>query len=551
LLTDDPPSAHDRRARAGILSAFAVFAAGYVVYSQTLAFHWDEGFHLLAARAIASGKTPYIDFIFPQAPLNAYWNAAWLCVFGDSWRATHISATVLLLGAIALTTQYLYKRFPDARWRGNAALVGVLLFGLNVFALEYGPIAQAYAFAMFMTAAALRASVAAVEKPAWTLAALAGLCAGAAACGTLLAAAPGPVFLAWILIYNQRGSRIAKLAGFAAGALAAFSPIVYLFAKGPRQAWFNLVQYQVIYRRVDWPGAGVHDVDVLTAWINRSQDLILLLLALGAVVLLRRASKSDAHNAAGCDNSLPEPSAPAAVRSTDDIADQPAGRNDALSGSSDSLPISGPRMKAPSWDRGQRAPFILCICICVAVGLQNGIAHPTFIQYFLPMTPAATILATVGLYALAIRIDVVDRPGRLIAGLACIFALGLGRGLFDDRESYTWRKLLEVAKKVEEVTPRNGTLLAEEQIYFITRRPAPPGIEFGFAHKLDLGAERNALLHIVPKKEMEARISARAYETDAICDDTDEVDRVDGLGLYAQKSDFGECTVFWSLKPNP
>jgi hypothetical protein len=211
--------------------------------------------------------------------------------------------------------------------------------------------------------------------------------------------------------------------------------------------------------------------------------------------------------------------------------------------------LNGPRMKAPPWDRAERAPFILCICICVAVGLQNGVAHPTFIQYFLPMTPAATILATLGLYALAIRIDVVDRPGRLIAALTCVFVLGLGRGLFDDRDSYTFHKLQEVAKKVEEVTPRNGTLLAEEQIYFITHRPAPPGIEFGFAHKLDLGAERNALLHIIPKKEMEARISARAYETDAICDDTDEVDRVDGLGLYAQKSDFGECTVFWSLKP--
>ncbi len=492
--------------RASILSAFAVIAAGYVVYSQTLAFHWDEGFHLLAARAIAAGKTPYIDFIFPQAPLNAYWNALWLRVFGESWRATHISGTLLLLGSIALTAQYLRARFPDARWRGTAALVAVLLFGLNVFVLEYGPIAQAYAFVMFMTAAALRASVAAVERPGWMMAALAGLFAGAAACGTLLAAAAGPVFLVWILIYNQFGSRMAKVAGFAAGALAAFSPIIYLFARGPRQAWFNLVQYQVTYRRVDWPGAGVHDVDVLTAWINRSQELILLLLAVGAVVLLRRFSPASA------------------------------------------TPNLGGRAVRP-WERRERAPFVLCIWISLAVALQNGVAHPTFIQYFLPMTPAITILATLGLYALAIRIDVADRPGRLIGALTCIFALGLGRGLFDDRDSYTWYRLGQVAKKVEEVTPRSGTLLAEEQIYFLTHRPAPPGMEFGFAHKLDLGPERNALLYIIPKKELEARISARAYQTDAICDDSDEVDRVDGLGLYAQKADFGECTVFWSLKP--
>lgn len=490
----------------------AIIAAGYVVYSQTLAFHWDEGFHLLAARAIRAGKIPYLDFCFPQAPLNAYWNAAWLRVFGDSWRATHIASTLLVLGSIALTAQYARARFPDARWRGAATLAVLILSGLNVFVLEYGPIAQAYGFAMFMTAAAFRASVAAVERPAWSMAALAGLAAGAAVSATMLATLAGPVFLLWILVYNQSGSRLAKFAGFSAGALAALSPIAYLFAKAPRQAWFNLVQYQLKYRRVDWPGAGVHDVDVLTAWTNRTQHLILILLTLAAVALLRRMAKHDRDTAA-----VP--------------------------------PETSSSRAAPGWDRRERAPFVLCLWVAIAVALQNGLAHPTFIQYFMPMTPSVTILATLGLYALAVRLEMVDRPGRLLAALTCLFVLSLGRGLFDDRDSYTWRRIEEVAKKVQEVTPPNGTLLAAEQIYFLTRRPVPPGMEFGFAHKLDLGAARNALLDIIPEAELEARIAARAYSTDAVCDDSDEVDRVDGLGLYAQKADFGECTVFWELKP--
>src|ERR1035441_953555 len=54
-----------------------LLTAGLAVYAQTLAFAWDEGFHLLAAQLIKAGKTPYLDFFFPQAPLNAYWNAAW------------------------------------------------------------------------------------------------------------------------------------------------------------------------------------------------------------------------------------------------------------------------------------------------------------------------------------------------------------------------------------------------------------------------------------------------------------------------------------------
>ena len=65
-----------------LYAAFAILAAGAVVYSQTLAFHWDEGFHILTAYLIHLGKRPYLDFFFPQTPLNAYWNAVWLGIFG-------------------------------------------------------------------------------------------------------------------------------------------------------------------------------------------------------------------------------------------------------------------------------------------------------------------------------------------------------------------------------------------------------------------------------------------------------------------------------------
>jgi len=311
--------------------------------------------------------------------------------------------------------------------------------------------------------------------------------------------------LVWILIYSQRRNRLKMFAGFAAGALVAFAPIIFLFAKGPRQTWFNLVQYHAAYRRVDWPGATVHDVDILTSWVNHSQGLILSLLVLAGVLFLWRRSSGGSSLA------------------TVDLA--------------------------VTWDRAERAPFALCIWLMLAVGIQNGFAHPTFPQYFIPMIPAATILATLGLYRLAIRRDVLERPAKLIGALGIIFLLGTLRGMFENRDDFTWRKVERAAQKVEEVTPKGATLLGAEQIYFLTHRPPPEGMEFGFSHKLDFGAERNALLHILPHKELEGRISARAYFTDAVCDDSDEVDRVDGLGIYAQKADLGECTIFWGFKP--
>ncbi len=465
--------------------------AGYLVYSQTMAFHWDEGFHLLAAKLINQGQKPYIDFCFPQAPLNAYWNAAWLRVFGESWRGTHVVAALLVMAAMALIIRWLDARFPDPQWRVPAAFCGMLLFGLNLLVIQYGPLAQAYAFSMFTITVAIMTGIAAIETDRAQLAFMTGLFAGAAVCSTMLAAAAGPVFLVWLLVYSERGKRWSRFVAFSVGAIIAFAPIEWLFIQGPRQTWFNLVQYHAVYRRVDWPGAGAHDFDILTSWIDQTQGLIFALLAIGAVFFLRKSE----------------------------------------------------------WERKQRAPFYLCAWIVAAVGLQDGAAHPTFPQYFMPMLPPLAILAVAGLYALVRRLQIEDRPMKLISALMFLFVILTIRSLFDDRDDFTWKRLEKGAAKVQEVTPPNAPLLAAEPIYFLTHRSVPEGMEFDFNHKLDFGPQRNALLHILPQKELERRISARMYPTDAVCDDNDEVERVGKLDIYENKADMGECTIFWGLKP--
>src|SRR5271166_5529255 len=96
--------------------------AGLIVYSQIQAFSWDEGFHLLAASLIRADKKPYLDFCFPQTPLNAYFYSLWMRVFGESWRAMHAVASILTAGAIFLTAEYLYARFPVTAWRLPCAI---------------------------------------------------------------------------------------------------------------------------------------------------------------------------------------------------------------------------------------------------------------------------------------------------------------------------------------------------------------------------------------------------------------------------------------------
>ena len=90
-----------------------LLGAGLMVYAQTSAFTGDEGFHLLAAQLIDKGRRPYIDFAFPQTPLNAYFNAWTMRLFGQTWRVPH-AAAITSSGAISAVLRLLV-RSPCAR----------------------------------------------------------------------------------------------------------------------------------------------------------------------------------------------------------------------------------------------------------------------------------------------------------------------------------------------------------------------------------------------------------------------------------------------------
>lgn len=471
----------------------AVLAAVLFLYSQTWAFAWDEGFHLLTAQLIKAGRKPYLDFCFSQTPLNAYWNAAWMAVFGESWRTAHAVSAILAAGALFLTADFLFTRFPVPRWRLATALAAAVLTGLNVTVFEYGTIGQAYGICLFLTVAAFRLAILAPDRPGWLLPATAGFLASAAAGCSLLTATAAPVLLVWLLIYNRTGSRRLKCAAFIAGALIPFLPVLWLFVQGPRQVWFGIFQYNGVYRTVDWPGATRHNLEVLTYWIDSSHALTLGLLAAVGVFFV---AKSD-------------------------------------------------------WDRARRAEFYLCGWLAVAAAGEICIARPTFQRYFLLTVPFLAVLAAVGLYTVTLRMWNPGRPAWPVLALTLLVALGLAKSVYEKRESYTWPYLEQVARKVDEVTPPGGMLFADEQIYFLTRRSPPSGMELEDSHKLELlPAPVARLFHILPKSELDRRVAAGVFDTVATFEDDEDVLAVWGLPrLYAHKAQVGDCTVYWRRAP--
>src|SRR5579884_1141274 len=401
-----------------------------LAYAETRAFSWDEGFHLLADYLMKRGQRPYIDFCFPQTPLNAYWNSVWLRLFGDSWRMIHFIGSLLVSGAILLTGDFILRRFPVERWRLAGAIAAALLVGLNGAVVLFGPIAQAYGFCLVLSVAAFRLATIAVDRTAPWLAGLAGLSVSASAAGSLLTAPALPVMLLWLLFYNRAGNRFTKFVAFVVGAVVPFLPIAWLFIQAPHQVFFNLIEYHMRYRRVHWEGATEHDVDVWMSWINSGSALLLFLLAAGGLLFVAKRS---------------------------------------------------------GWERARRAEYYLCGWIALFMGTEIATAHPTFTWYFLLIVPFLAIPAAAGVYALASRLYSPDRVVWPVAVLTVLLGVAFARTLQDDAGSFTWHDMEAVANKVNEITPdKNAPIFSSEHIYFLTHRPIPDGMEFQPALKLEM-----------------------------------------------------------------
>jgi hypothetical protein len=480
----------DRPVRYGwLIAVVALYAATFLVYAEKWAFTWDESYHLLAAQLMGAGKRPYIDFCFPQTPLNAYWNAGWMHLLGDNWRVPHAFAALFTIGAVVLTGRFIFLRFPAPGWHAAAAVTAALLTGLNAMVFIYGPL-QAYGICLFTLVVAFQLAVRAVDRngPLWPAAV--GLFAGTAAASSLLSAAAAPVLLVWMMFYNRAGSRWTKLSAFSVGAAIPFAPVIWLSWQGPRQAWFNLIQYHLFFRKLYWPETTRHDLEILTSWIDSGQALLIGLLAVSGLVYIARRSE---------------------------------------------------------WPAAMKAEFYLCAWLAAALASEVGRAHPTFPRYFVLAVPFLAILAAVGLYAIASRVLEPDKPLWAVLPLSLILVLGLGKSLYDRQEAGHWNTYERLAKKVDEVTPRNALLFADEPIYFLTRRVPPSGLELSNSHKVDLGTAENALLHILTEADVKREVQSGMFATAYSCDD-DEISDYGLVNLYQQRVDMENCSIFWDRK---
>jgi hypothetical protein len=478
-----------------------LLGVGLLVYSQTFAFAWDEGFHLLAAKLIKSGKRPYLDFVFAQTPLNAYWNVAWMRLLGEKWRPIQAADSLLTAGAVILAADFLRSRFPQARLRGwgTASVIAVLIFaGGNIDLVLFGAVAQAYAVGLVLIVCAFRVTIALVAGEGFLLAGLVGLLSGAAAGSTLLTAPAAPVLLIWILFYSPAEKRLARGTAFVAGAVIPLLPLLALFVQSPGRVIFDVFRYHMFYRRSDWPGTTQHDLEIFTSWITSPQAITLVILAATGIWFVAKKS---------------------------------------------------------GWDRAWRAEFYLCGWLALALGIYVSTAHPTFVQYYIFTVPFLAVLASVGLFAVVNQMTA-NRPATHqgdaralplwpVVGVSLLVCFSLAREIYDRRDDVSWTKMEALARKVNEVTPSGAPLYADELTYFLTGRTPPHGNEYVSSHKLRLPAPFSEFVHIIPQPEFDRRIQAGVFDTLETCDDDAWIKERKLDEIYRQKADVSDCAVYW------
>jgi len=195
----------------------------------------DEGYYVLASRLVLLHKTPYLDFLYQQAPLLPYAYGGWMKLAGVSWTSVRIFAALLttILGVL------IYEQVCHETQKWVAGLSAALLFASATFVFAWFPVAKTFSLAtLLLFGAYVIVSRLTTNSPRWWIAA-SGVLFGLSADARSYVAGLAPLFLAWLIWKPEKTGRLARLLWFAGGCLLGIAPSLFLFAASPDRFLFN------------------------------------------------------------------------------------------------------------------------------------------------------------------------------------------------------------------------------------------------------------------------------------------------------------------------
>jgi hypothetical protein len=197
----------------------------------------DEGFYTLAAKLVAHGRVPYVDFWYQQAPLFPYVYGAWHRVFGASWYGLRILSCLFAIATGVLLYRHVAERLSSRVF----AAVAVALYATTPLVFQWFVLVKTYSLSALLLFGGYvlvgnldRVDIEPARLP-WRWA-LAGACAGLAADVrfVLLPALIAFPYYAWRST-SERRARGRSVVATCTGIVVGLLPSVYFFARGPRR----------------------------------------------------------------------------------------------------------------------------------------------------------------------------------------------------------------------------------------------------------------------------------------------------------------------------
>lgn len=468
----------------------AIATLAMLAISQTTAFLPDEGFHLNAAHLINQGKVPYRDFLYGQPPLYAYMNAVWMQVFGETWRSSHALSALLSSGCAALLISYLFSRYSGAQ-AITAGAIGAVFFTANTRVMLAGGVSQAYGACLLLSMASFRLAVRRTKRS--TLHMLAsGLCAGAAAQSSMLTAPLVAVLLFWILFGGESDQQFKRSLYYLAGVAIASVPLVLLAINSPRQALFNVFEYHMFHRQLEFDNVAKMNAQQVISWLDSSQGTLLLVLSLFGLLASRRV----------------EPGI------------------------------------------GGKSELTLCTWMGGSLFLYLSIVvRPTFSQYFVLVAPFAAILGGIGaVYFARLFRRQSKRILVLVLGIVlyCLPAALPAYQVLRPR-MHSWPQIEAVGKEINRTAPEGLLYTPLDYIYFQSKRPALPGLGVWWAEGIQVNSHLAQQIHAVPKSEIDRWLLQRRFAAVVLYDNDERIERLGLTQLYHNRKllDGDKTLIFW------
>jgi len=244
----------------------------------------DEGLYLEAARLVAHGHRPYLDFFYQQMPILPYLYAGWMKLFGFTLASARWFSEFLT----ALTGLCLLAYV--ARSTGKLLLVNLcaLLFFANGMILAWAPVVKTHPLNMLtLTASAILLLEWRRGRSNWWLF-FSGLILGIGI-GSRLTLGPFAVFYLAFIFLQAPGKRWGSIAAFVVGASLPTIPVLLLFFSDPALFWkYNLVYHTHVYPGVVGPERRLYTAQNL---LHQYQFLLLLVAAqIGILFTLKNSA---------------------------------------------------------------------------------------------------------------------------------------------------------------------------------------------------------------------------------------------------------------------